>query len=355
MKADAEELLTDLILLKSTSDDGASAIAEYVSRRLKRLGMEPRYCGDKKTPAIIGQFGKCGVVLSGHLDTVPRGTGWTRADAEVVDGFVYGRGSCDMKGGCTAMLLAAQDLVAANIPFTLCFTTDEETTMVGAKAASEDQALRSAPAIVVTEPTDFDIVVKEKGLLQLSLHTNGVPAHASMPELGENAIVKMMKILGALEDLQRIPANPISDMTLSVTTIKGGTRINVIPGECEAEIDVRYPPPMDTMTVLKEIKRRIGKTGYDLKVLHELDPVETDPNSKAVTILHDLIGYRAKVISVPYATEIVMFKRCNKPLMVCGPGDPKICHAIDERIELKEIVKAAEIYVDYCSRMSEEQ
>lgn len=352
MKADAEEILTDLILLKSTSDDGVSAIVDYVSGRLKRLGIEPRYCGDKRTPAIIGEFGENGVAMSGHLDTVPRGNGWKRADAEVVDGFVYGRGSCDMKGGCTAMLLAASNLVAANIPFTLCFTSDEETTMVGAKAASGDKAMRNAPAIVVAEPTDFDIVVKEKGLLHLSLLAKGTPAHASMPELGDNAIVRMIKMLGSLEDLQRIPPNPTNEMTLSVTTIKGGTRINVIPGECEAELDIRYPSPMDTNAVLKEIKGKLGRNRYDLRILHELDPVETDPESKAVTTLRDIIGAEARVISVPYATEMVMFKEGNRSLMVCGPGDPRICHSIDERIELAQIAKAVDIYTEYCSRMT---
>lgn len=354
MKTSAEETLTELILLKSTSEDRLSAIVDYVSGRLKRLGIKPKYCGDKSTPAIIGQYGKRGVVLSGHLDTVPQGSGWAHEDAEVVDGFVYGRGSCDMKGGCTAMLLAAERLVAANVPFTLCFTTDEETTMLGAEAAAKDSALKSAPAIIVAEPTNFDIVIKEKGLLHICLRTRGVAAHASMPELGDNAIVRMINMLGKMDDLQKVPPNPTSEMTLSVTTIKGGTRINVIPGECEAEIDVRYPPPMDTEAVLKEIRKRIGKTGYSVKILHELEPVETDSRSRAVTVLKDVIGHGARVTSVPYATEIVKFKNCDRPLMVCGPGDPKICHAANERIDLKEVVRAVGIYTEYCSRMSEE-
>jgi len=133
-----------------------------------------------------------------------------------------------------------------------------------------------------------------------------------MPELGDNAIVRMINMLGKMDDLQKVPPNPTSEMTLSVTTIKGGTRINVIPGECEAEIDVRYPPPMDTEAVLKEIRKRIGKTGYSVKILHELEPVETDSRSRAVTVLKDVIGHGARVTSVPYATEIVKFKNCRQ-------------------------------------------
>jgi acetylornithine deacetylase/succinyl-diaminopimelate desuccinylase-like protein len=347
-----KEVLTDLVLLRSTSDDDAKPIVDYVSDRLKRLGLKPKYYGDKSRPAIVAEHGSGGVVLSGHLDTVPHGDGWQHEDGEVKAGRLYGRGACDMKGGCTAMLLAAENLAAANVPFTLCFTTDEETTMLGAGAAAKDPAFSRAPAILVTEPTAFEIVVKEKGLLQFSVSTQGISAHASMPHLGENAIHKMVGLLSKLGDLQEIPKNPNSEMTLCVDTIKGGTRINVIPGECSAEIDVRYPPNMNTDSVLEAVRKRIGRDGYSLKILHELAPVETDASLPAVKALKELIGPEAVVTSVPYATEMVMFRDANKALMVCGPGDPRICHCDDEWVDVTEVAKAVDIYVEYCSRMT---
>lgn len=340
------------MLLKSTSDDDMRPIVDFVSHRLEAMGLKPRYYGDKKYPAIVTQFRKGGVALSGHLDTVPHGTGWKFEEGQAAGDKVYGRGTCDMKGGCTAMLLAAEDLVAANVPFSLCFTTDEETTMIGAGAAAKSPALTTAPCIVVTEPTEFDIVVHEKGLLHFSLSTKGVAAHASMPELGDNAIVKMVKLLEKLGDLQRIPKNSTEEMTLCVDTIKGGTRINVIPDLCEVEIDVRYPPDMNTKKVLKKVTDRIGTNGYDLKILHELDPVGTDPKSLPVKTMRECVGPKAKVTSVPYATEMVMFRDACKYLMVCGPGGNDICHCNDEYIEVPQIVRAAELYMEFCSRMS---
>jgi len=352
LKERAEQVLTDLVLLRSTSDDPVDPIVEYVSGRLKKLGLKPRFHGDPKRPAIIAQFETGGVALSGHLDTVPLGDGWTYDQAEVVEGMMYGRGSCDMKGGCTAMLLAAEELLAANVPFTLCFTTDEETTMVGAGAASKDSAIVEAPAVVITEPSDFNIVVKEKGLLQFSISTSGKAAHASMPELGENAIVKMVKLLTRLDDLQKIPDDTLSNTTMCVDKITGGTRVNVIPGDCEVEIDVRYPPHMNTNSVLRLVRDRIGDDGYDIKILHELPPVDIDPNSDAVKTLKDVGGPSARVLAVPYATEMVMFRPTNRNVMVCGPGESKGCHIIDEKIEVAQIVKAAELYIEYCSRMA---
>lgn len=352
MRTNAEDILVDLVLLKSTSEDSMMPIVEFVSDRLARLGLKPVLLGKKEQPAIIARHRKGGVMLSGHLDTVPRGDGWSHEDGEIVDGFLYGRGSCDMKGGCSAMLLAAEDLVAANVPFSLCFTTDEETTMNGADAVARNPVAKDAVAIVVTEPTGFDIVVREKGLLQFMIRTRGVAAHASMPQLGDNAITKMTRLLSGLEGLQKVPKDPLDQMTLCVNTIKGGTRINVIPSDCETEVDVRYPPSMNTKSVLKVVREKIGTKGYELKILHELDPVDTDPKSKAVLGLRNAVGAKARVISVPYATEMVMFKRSNPRAMVCGPGDPKGCHIADEKIEMSLVRKAADLYVEYCSSMS---
>jgi len=354
VRGKVEEVLSDLVVLKSSSEDDLGPIVNYVSARLERLGMKPRYYGEKKTPAIVASHKKGGVVLSGHLDTVPRGTGWKYEDGLSVDGFLYGRGSCDMKGGCTAMLLTAEHLVAANVPFSLCFTTDEEVTMAGAMASTKDRALRDAPAILVTEPTGFDIIYKEKGQLQLALSTGGAACHSSMPQLGDNAIAKMVDLLSKLQDLQRIPPNPSTDMTLSMTTIKGGTRINVIPDSCETEIDIRYPAEMNQSDVVGEIRKRIGSKGYDLRTIHNLDPVETDPNSPAIQTLKRLLGPSVKISAVPYATEMVMFSKANKSVTICGPGDPKGCHIVDEKIRLADIQRAVEVYTEYCSRMIDE-
>ncbi len=352
MKDEVESLLAELVLMSSTSEDDIKPLVDFVSDKMGRLGIKPRLYGDPLRPAMIFESGTGGVLLSGHLDTVPHGVDWEYEDGEIIDGFVHGRGACDMKGGCAAMLLAANDLASAKVPFSLCFTTDEETTMNGAKAAAEDTAVKRAPAVLVAEPTDFSIVVKEKGLLHLSLATKGVPAHASMPELGENAITKMFDLLMKTKDLQTIPKNPVEDLTMSVDVIKGGTRINVVPGACEAEIDIRYPPPMTMDSVLSMLRKRMGGSGYELKILHDLEPIETDAGSDQVRILKEVIGPSAKVISVPYATEMVMFRKNNTSLMVCGPGEPAMCHVDNERVSVAQVAKAVGVYREFCSRLA---
>ena len=352
MGPEAERVLSELVLMKSQETDDMGPIADYVSKYMKRLGMDVRRYGEAGKPSFVGELGKGGVILSGHLDTVPMGTGWTKEQGEMVDGVMYGRGTNDMKGGCTAMLLAADDLVAAGVPFALCFTTDEESSMAGAHAASKDHAFLSAPAVVVTEATEFDIVVREKGLVQFAIITKGKAAHASMPHLGENAIARMVSMLSRLEEVYRPPKDPLEQMTLCVDMIQGGTATNVIPDECVAEVDVRYPPHMSTKAVLDLVRSKLGDSGYEVKILHELDPVGTDAGIDAVKVMQNVVGPKAKVLSVPYATEMVMFKGVNKKLMVCGPGESAGCHIPDERIRVSDVAKAAEIYVEYCSRMA---
>jgi acetylornithine deacetylase/succinyl-diaminopimelate desuccinylase-like protein len=348
----AAETLRELVMLKSTAEDDLKPIVDYVSDRLRRIGLEPRYHNEAGRPAIIAQSGDSGVLLSGHLDTVPHGIEWNHEDGETVDGRMYGRGACDMKGGCAAILVAAEELAAAEVPFSVCFTTDEETGMKGAEAVAGDDAMRKASAILVAEPTGFDIVVKEKGLLQFSLMTKGVSAHASMPELGENAITKMTAMLCRLEDLTKTPHDSLSSLTMCVGIIRGGTQVNVIPDECVAEIDTRYPPGMTSESVLELVRRRIGESGYELRILHQLDPVETDPDRPAVRMLKEVVGGRAKIITIPYATEMVMFKGHGNATMVCGPGNPKVCHCDDEHVEVSEVTRAVDIYVKFCTKMA---
>ena len=348
----AAKTLEELVMLKSTAEDDIKPIVDYVSDRLKRTGLEPRYHNKAGRPAIIAQSGKAGVLLSGHLDTVPHGVDWNYKDGETVEGKMYGRGACDMKGGCAAILVAAEALVATDVPFSVCFTTDEETGMKGAEAAAKDEAMRTASAILVAEPTGFDIVVREKGLLQFSLKTGGVSAHASMPELGENAITKMTKMLCKLEDLTKVPHDSLANLTMCIDMIRGGTQINVIPDECVADVDTRYPASMTPESVLELVRKRIGKVGYELKILHQLDPVETDPELPAVVTLKEVVGSKARLITVPYATEMVMFKGYGNPTVVCGPGDPKVCHCDDEHIDVSEVARAVDVYFKYCTKMA---
>jgi acetylornithine deacetylase/succinyl-diaminopimelate desuccinylase-like protein len=352
LRAKVEGLLRELVLLRSSEDDDVSPLVGRMTEMLSGLGLEPKLHGPKDKPAMFARHGEGGVVLSGHLDTVPIGRGWTKEQGAVEGGRMYGRGAADMKAGCTAILLAAEELTRADVPFSVCLTLDEEISMNGALAVAQAHELKDAPAVVVAEPSGFDIVVREKGLIQFAVRTTGKSAHASMPQLGDNAIAKMIAMLRGLDDLQKTPENPLDELTICIDTIRGGTQVNVIPNSCEIEIDSRFPPDMTGEEVVGMVRERLGDAEYEVEVLHLLEPVETDPSLPAVRILHEIVGGDSEVKSVPYATEMVMFKHDNPRLMVCGPGESTQAHVADESVEIDQVVRAVGVYTEYCRRMA---
>jgi acetylornithine deacetylase/succinyl-diaminopimelate desuccinylase-like protein len=320
---------------------------------LEGVGLDVRLYGSKGKPAVFARSGRGGVVLSGHLDTVPIGGGWSKEQGQVADGRIYGRGAADMKAGCTAILLAAEELARTDVPFSVCLTLDEEISMDGAQAVAKAHELADASAVVVAEPSGFDIIVREKGLIQFAIRTKGKSAHASMPHLGENAITRMLALLHELGDLQKVPGNPQDELTISIDTIHGGTQVNVIPSSCQVEVDSRFPPEMTGEDVVNMVRERLGGAEFEVEVLHLLEPVETDASLPAIGALHDIVGGSSRILGVPYATEMVMFKQDNQKLMVCGPGESTQAHVADESVEIDHVVRAVEIYTEYCRRMAE--
>ncbi|MFT5548592.1 MAG: succinyl-diaminopimelate desuccinylase, partial [Candidatus Azotimanducaceae bacterium] len=147
------------------------------------------------------------ICLTGHIDTVPLGhEPWTQDpfNGEIIDGKLYGRGSCDMKGGVAAIIVAAIN-IGKNLlntgGVTLIFTCGEETGCEGAKALCKmPEVLGEASAIIVGEPTSNKPLIGHKGALWLHAACKGVTAHGSTPELGVNAIYKASRSISQIEN-----------------------------------------------------------------------------------------------------------------------------------------------------------
>jgi len=348
------EILKELVSTPSDSADeneDMSCIISYVSALLTEIGCDIRLGGKKNRPPLLARCGRDaekGVLFSGHLDTVPVGMGWTKEQGEIKGGIMYGRGTSDMKAGCAAILLAAKRLSRDGIPFSIIFTTDEETTMKGAEAVAE--AVRESRAVVIAEPTNFDVVFREKGVYQFSITTKGKSAHASLPWLGSNAIIKMGAALTALKQEGIDEENVADRLTINPDVISGGTKVNVIPDAAYLEVDTRFPASMTKSDVEREISRRLEKAGlagsdYEIKEMHHLPSVEVNPGKEEIKAM--LALSEGRLISVPYATEMVMFRPYNDKVMVCGPGEPKEAHVVDEKIRIADVERAADIYYRY--------
>jgi acetylornithine deacetylase/succinyl-diaminopimelate desuccinylase-like protein len=344
------ETLIDLILIDSTTHADKSEIVKYAVDWLKGLGMEVDMFGDKVNPAICAYNGIGGVALSGHLDTVPKGVNWTREQGELDGGRVYGRGTADMKGACACMLQAAQQLMDDDLDFYVLFTTDEEVRMDGARALVKTHGAKNACGIVIGEPTGMNVAYKEKGVSSFELRTKGKAAHASMPLLGDNAIVRMGHLLSKLDDLSADPELQ-TGVTFNITTINGGVKNNVIPDLCEVEIDVRLPYPVRASQVEAMVHKRLKGETYDLTVPYEMHAFQTDTSSPMLQIALEKLG--TEPVEMPYATEAAVYCEVNKNILICGPGNADLAHAADEYVERKNLDRTVSLYTTLARKMAQ--
>lgn len=343
-----KKTLGEMVKTPSVSYEPMDQIVDLTVSMIHDLGIRYRVIPtDDGAPVIIASHGKGGVCFSGHLDTVPLGEGWKHEQGEVVGSRMYGRGTLDMKGPCVAMMAAAGELIDMEVPFSLVFTTDEEVSMNGAAAVVHEPEIKEAEAVVICEPTDMRVVNREKGVYQFRVTTRGKNAHASMPEKGDNAIVKMLPVVKKLNDLNSDKAGP-EDISCCVDVICGGVAPNVIPDSCTAEIDVRFPHGFDKESIYQKIPGSIDEDFvYDL--IQYLDPVKVDPDSMCIKTMQDIS--KGELWSVPYGTEMVRFVRTNPNTFIFGPGQVDMAHKPDEWIDLDELVRAADIYIRYAAKM----
>ncbi|MEM4570656.1 MAG: M20 family metallopeptidase, partial [Desulfurococcaceae archaeon] len=246
------------------------------------------------------------LVLSGHYDVVPPGSGWSIDPFQPVlrDGNIYGRGVADMKGALASMMAAVKAIVMSrvNLGGNILFvaTPDEETGgHLGAGYLVKRRIIRG-DACVIGEPTEPDKVdIAEKGALWVELVTHGKAAHGSMPHLGVNAVEKMAKVIVSLESLKKAFAErrsktPLPEQVRCNTIniggiIQGGTKINVVPDRCSCTLDIRVIPEETIEAVekaladfLERLRREDPELKLDMRVIDRADPAYTSETEEIV-------------------------------------------------------------------------
>lgn len=294
-----------------------------------------------------------------HQDTVPvEATTVDPFGGEVRDGKLYGRGACDVKGSMAVMLSVLARLAkekpkgAANL--VLACTVDEEHTFLGVqhlvKKAKADLA-------VVAEPTRLQIVDAHKGVVRWKVRTPGRACHSSRPEQGVNAIYRMGRLLGVIEEYAKYVHAAKYDArlgspTLSVGRIDGGVSVNTVPDDCVIEIDRRLLPgenPADAPKDFEEFLKR--HPSIDFPFVCEpmwlscppLNPAGSETLTKQLGAAIDAVIGKHAVISVPFGTDASTIANAGIPAVVFGPGDIAQAHTCDEWIEIAEMEKAEAI------------
>ena len=387
-------LLKDLIAIPSVNPMGREVsgpeyfetqVTQYLLRHLGRLGslgvefeeVEIVPGRSNVLARLNSSASRRTVLLDAHQDTVPV-DGMTIPPFEPVErsGLLYGRGACDVTGGMAAMLAAftrlAHDRPAGMPNVVLSLTCDEESTSLGINHFTDSwsdtkSVYRLCPQrpdlAIVAEPTGLDIVVAHRGATRWKLSTAGRACHSSRPHEGVNAIYRMAKVVGLLEEYaawlpgSRPPHPLCGPATLSVGRIEGGSSVNIVPDSCTIEVDRRVIPGEDRLAVIEELKEYL-RSRLDFEVTHAAPycaspPLGDDLNGKLaqelMQVITTVVGLKT-AMGVPYGTHASRFARAGVPAVVFGPGDIAQAHTKDEWIEIAQLDQAAEIYYQFCLR-----
>ncbi|HEY2123734.1 MAG TPA: M20 family metallopeptidase [Chthoniobacterales bacterium] len=339
----------------STASHGEEAIARFVGAFLEGIGAHIEYEEiDSARPNVYGLWpAPAGatqrILFAPHLDTVTvEGMTIDPFLGNCKDGRLYGRGSSDTKGTMAAMLWALKsvDLSTLNVAVGFAGLADEEFEQLGAKACA---VRKMADFVIAGEPTDLNVVHTHKGTAWLKVETQGKSAHASIPEAGINAIDRMTETLQLLrEHFPEIcavqPPPLLGKPTISIGRISGGSKINVVPDRCSAEVDIRTVPGQESIVgAIAEFlrKRQVPATVTPIKVSAPLYTSPDNPFIKRFTELgSDLKG-------ADWYCDAAFFALEGTPSIAIGPGSIAQAHTADEYIEIAELERGAEFFTKY--------
>jgi len=334
---DPAPLLASLI---RAAGEGPEAVLAALEAPLRAAGMSPRATKDEPR-AVLWTRGSPRLALSGHVDVVPEGEGWKR-DAhggEIAEGRVWGRGACDMLGSIACFAVAA---ARTRGPCAILLTTDEETTMHAAEIAIAEGLLRGIEAIVVGEPTDFATGIAEKGVLWMRLTTHGKNAHGSMPELGDNAAERLVRLLHDVQGVKLEGEHPILGRpTINLGKIRGGEAVNQVPALAEGELDIRYLPGQRSDDIIMRLRAATSEP-FHVELLSNHVPFEVAPESPLARAAVDA-GAGARV-GLPYGTEASKYAPAGIPCVILGPGEPGLAHTARESISLDALRRGVDLY-----------
>ena len=370
-RIDPRSLTRELLAFDTVNPPGMErACARHLGALLERAGFAVEYHeyaeGRASLIARIGSGGgKPPICFTGHMDVVPLGAApWSHEPfAGETDGDrLYGRGSTDMKGGIAAFIAAAIELapkLARGPGLVLVITAGEEVGCEGARFLADHKLLGEAGAIVVAEPTANYPYIGHKGLCWFEIETQGVTAHGSMPEVGDNAILKMARVIGDLEHFH-FPVDSHAVMgkpTLNVGTIAGGLNTNSVPDRARITVDTRTVPGIEHGHLCKSLETLLAPRGAHVRKTVDVPALYTEPQQAWVQEVFEMCtpytGKRPEPRTITFSTDGTDLKRGfggTIPAVILGPGEPSLAHQTDEWCSINRMEQSVELFVTVMKR-----
>jgi len=387
--------LQKLIRLRTVNPPGENygEITALLADTLRGLGLQVRRipisrAQQRKTQPDLLDYPRYNVIgfwdvgakqtlhFNAHYDVVPVSGQWRHGDpfgAAVEQGWIYGRGTADMKGAIASIIFAVKALretgVKPNFNVEVSFTADEETdSALGTGWIAEHGRLRADYAVVGEGGEGDAVCCGHNGVVWLNVHVHGKAAHGSMPEKGVNALEKMSALVLALDDYKRRLARRIfrtpdgrkMHPTLNlggVFTSGEGGKINTVPAAASFTIDRRVLPIEDIRTAERELRAFLRSAAKKIPACRITVDKISDNYSCYTAPTHPLFGAMresvarvrrrpAKFMVSTGFNDMHFFAQVLKiPTIGYGPGGHDY-HAVDERARVKDLVNSAKIYAD---------
>ncbi len=436
---EAQELLARLVQFNTVNPPGNERAAqEYLASHLTQAGFDCELLGaESGRPNLVARLRPAdaqhaGPTLCylGHVDTVlANPQEWTHDpwSGEVADGFLWGRGALDMKSQVAAEIAAAASLARsgwrpARGELLIVAVVDEETGgSLGAEWITKNHPEKVRCDLLINEGGGsvfeyggrrrYGLCCAEKGVFRFKVVADGVAGHASMPGMGENALLKLGPVLerfaarqpsyrltdepleflrglgedpadpqGALERLRSLDPRlaimfePMFGVTFTPTRISASEKINVIPSRAELKVDCRVPPGLGEEAVREGLVEVLGEAAgedagagrpwrieFTEQVVGNRSPLDTqlkdaigdwigerDPGAEVLpVVLPGFTDSRHFRLAFPECVAYGFFPQRHQTLLESTP----LIHGADERIDVRDLAFAAELFRDLATRL----
>jgi acetylornithine deacetylase/succinyl-diaminopimelate desuccinylase family protein len=378
LSADLVSILTDLIALPSPYPPGTSvAISAYAAKRLRKAGYKVEIATktkgvDNVVARMKGKANGPAIAFNAHVDTVGVGerANW-KSDpykALVKGRLVYGLGAGNCKGSMAVQLWLAEEIARRGGPakgeLIFTFVADEENLGPDGMEFLRKSGKVRPDALILGAQTENNLIVAERGVMWARITTKGKAAHAGNPSAGDNAILRMMRLVGALGSYydKALPARTSGAMksTVNIGMFHGGHNTNVVPSACTVEIDRRLLPDEKVKDAFTELKRVVDGAGeprsqYSVAFLTGTNGFFAPENGQTVAAFEQVVkkrtGRKVKFLNATGVSDGRYYADDKIEIINFGPGSGAQGHAANESVPIAEMIEAAEIQLDVVQRL----
>ncbi len=374
---DMVRFLRDLVAIPAESSHEGPVI-QRIRQEMEAVGFDEVRVDPMGN--VLGRIGsgKKIVMMDAHTDTVgigdPKEWGWDPYRGKVEDGFIYGRGASDQRGGMASMVYGGKIIKQLGL------TGDYTLYVVGSVQEEDCDGLPwvyilkedgiRADCVVLTEPTNLRVYRGHRGRMEIEVHLRGRSCHASAPERGDNPVYKMAQLVHEVEELnKRLHTDPfLGKGTVAVTEIRSlSPSLCAVPGACSIHLDRRLTAGETKESAVEEVKALPGAKGAEVEILRYEQPSYTGltyPMEKyyptwvleenhplvqaAVETYQGLHGKAPVVDKWTFSTNGVgSMGIMGVPSIGFGPGEEDVAHSVNERIPIRHLVEAAQFYAAF--------